>query len=552
MNRKVKHHRDEAGMALVVVMSFVTLLGSIAIGLQFVTGSHLKMTRINTDSEKAFYVAEAGVEQAAQYVAQGSNVPAAFVGLFGDGAYVATVISGASITDSWHTVGGQININPNNSAQHEFTVTMADGSTITRDTLTQDYPGFTGNPVMVHVKPKGNQNGLLVDGVTYELSNSDAYDIVSDYMSACIYNDNVNTNNGKAMGKWWISVAAAEANIAVNGMGSGSGNIGQSRIQYSILSVGTVRGRSKVVMRETLRQKTWAEYAMWMNANNGIYFIAGEKFYGKVHSNDPLGFSGNPEFFDTCTSSANSYVGSIAQCIFHNGFTRNAAEQTLQTVDFARLKSKATLTLEGLTYLTFNGTNLLITNSRQGWTLQAVSCTAPQVIYVKTSATGSSATKPGDCNLGGTLNGRVTVVCERDAYITNHIVYASDSKTNMLSDDALGIITKRDIAVTTAAPSNLKIYAHMMATGQYDASSTTDGSFGVVNYSVNNPRGMLMVHGGIIQDDRGAVGTFDSGTGQTTHGFYKNYTYDVRFKIDPPPEYPPLGDQLVFGTWRER
>ena len=40
------------------------------------------------------------------------------------------------------------------------------------------------------------------------------------------------------------------------------------------------------------------------------------------------------------------------------------------------------------------------------------------------------------------------------------------------------MIAKRDISVTTNAPDNLKIYAHMMATGLYDTNSVTDGTFG--------------------------------------------------------------------------
>jgi Tfp pilus assembly protein PilX len=543
-------HRRRSGVALVVVLCFLAILAAVAAGLQFVTLSHLRMARITADRERAFFVAEAGVEQAAQYVANGSNVPAAFAGRIGEGAYVATVISGASITDSWHTIGGQININPNNSAQNEFTVTLPDGSFITRDMLTENYPGFVGNPTMVHVKPKGSQSGLTVDGVTYDMNNSSAYDIISDYMCATIYNDHVNTNTGKAMGKWWISIAAAEATIAVDGKGSGQGNLGQARVQYSILAVGTVRGQSRIVLRETLRQKTWAEYAMWMDSNNGIYFIAGEKFYGKVHSNEELGFSGNPEFFDTCTSAATTYNGSIAQCVFHCGFTRGVSAQTLQNIDFSKLRSGATVTLQGATTLAFSGNQVLVTNSRQGWNNYAVACDAPQVIYIQNATTGSSSTRPGDCEVSGTLNGRVTVVCERDASIVGNLVYADDPSTNMLSDDALGIIVKRDIDVETSMPNNARIQAHMIATGQ--DSSGDGGSFGVVNYSSGSPRGGLAVYGGIIQNNRGAVGTFDTGTGQTTHGYYKNYTYDARFKVDPPPNYPPLSDQLVFGSWKER
>ena len=35
-------------------------------------------------------------------------------------------------------------------------------------------------------------------------------------------------------------------------------------------------------------------------------------------------------------------------------------------------------------------------------------------------------------------------------------------------------------------------------------------------------------------------------------GFEKNYTYDTRFALDPPPEYPPLSHELVFGAWKDK
>jgi len=540
-------------VALVTVICFTMLLSSLLGALVMYSVTHIKTARIQMDTEKAFYVAEGGVERTAQYIANGGNVPGSLAGSVGEGSFVATVISGASITDSWHSAGGQININPNNNPNNEFSVTLPDGSVINRDMLAANYPGYLGQATMVHVKPKGNgnQNSLLVDGQPCNLENKNSYDIISDYMSVSLYNDNVNSN-GLAMGQWWISLAAAEATIATNGMGSGSGNVGQARTQYSILSVGTVRGRSIVILRETVKQKTWAKYALWMSRNNGIYFKSGEKFYGSIYSTEQLSFSGDPEFFGDCASAATTYGGSTNSCIFHKGFQMGVSNQTMQKVSFSNLQNKASLQLEGRTYITFSGADMLISNSRQGWTGQAVSCSTNTVVYVKNSATGSSSSRPGDVYVGGTLDGRITLVAERDFYITNHIYYAADSKTNLLSDDALGMIAKRDIAVTTTAPDDLNIYAHMMATGLYDTNSVTDGTFGVASYDSGSPRGRLMVHGGIVQDDRGAVGTFNSGTGQTLTGYYKDYTYDTRFELDPPPEYPPLNDQLVFGPWRQR
>jgi hypothetical protein len=87
--------------------------------------------------------------------------------------------------DSGSIVSGEININPNNSANDEFILTLPDGSTITRDDLTEDFAGYTGPATSIHVKPKGNgyQNSLMVDGEPCALVNADTYDIVSDQMT---------------------------------------------------------------------------------------------------------------------------------------------------------------------------------------------------------------------------------------------------------------------------------------------------------------------------------------------------------------------------------
>lgn len=546
--------RSQSGMAIVAVMCTMLVLGVLMAAMIMGVGSHMKVARYEVDSEKAFYIAEAGCERAAQYIGNGGSVPGTISGALGDGTYVATIIKGASITDTWHSVGGQININPNNSPNNEFTVTLPDGTTYNRDTLTNGYFHYIGQATYVRVKPKGgaHQNGLTVDGVAYDIDNNKSYEFVSDYMSVSIYNDNVDTN-GMAMGQWWISIAAAEADIVVDGAGSGSGAVvGQAMVQFSIISVASVRGRSKVILRETVKQKTWAKYALWMSRNNGIYFKAGEKFYGPVHSNERLTFQGDPEFFDEVTSASTNYSGSTNACIFHKGFQLGASNQTMQSISFSNLQDKATMQLEGQTYFTFSGANLLITNIRNGWSNQPCETATNGLIYVKTSVSGAASTRPADVYVRGTLDGRITLVAERDVLITDHIYYAVDSKTNVASDDALGMIAKRDISVTTNAPNNLNIYAHMIATGLYDTNDVTCGSFGVINYGSGAPRGTLMVHGGIVQNDRGAVGTFNSGTGQLLTGYNKNYTYDTRFQTDPPPDYPALTDQLLFGVWREK
>ncbi|MBI1370858.1 MAG: hypothetical protein GC162_19670 [Planctomycetes bacterium] len=117
------------------------------------------------------------------------------------------------------TISGLININPNNSNANEFSCTTPNG-TFTRDNLkdasnlSSDGTYYQGDATLVHVKPKGNgnQNGVLLDGKEFALQNSNTYDFAGT-MKVRVYNDHVN-GNGKAMGKWWISIT--EGTVIVN------------------------------------------------------------------------------------------------------------------------------------------------------------------------------------------------------------------------------------------------------------------------------------------------------------------------------------------------
>lgn len=132
-----------------------------------------------------------------------------------------------TLTKQRYSVGGKININPNNSSDNEFTLTLPNGTIVTRDDLKNDAPksgtGFasgkleyTGPATIVSVKPKGNgnQNGLTVNGAAYAVANSSRYVISSNTMNVHLYNDNRNSQ-GKATGKWWIDITATQATIQV-------------------------------------------------------------------------------------------------------------------------------------------------------------------------------------------------------------------------------------------------------------------------------------------------------------------------------------------------
>jgi len=75
-------------------------------------------------------------------------------------------------------------------------------------------------------------------------------------------------------------------------------------------------------------------------------------------------------------------------------------------------------------------------------------------------------------------------------------------------------------------------------------------SFQAEAYTVGTPRGYLRVIGGIIQRNRGGVGTFDLISGSLLTGYEKDYVYDRRLADSPPPAFPTTG-RVLSMAWKE-
>jgi hypothetical protein len=212
----VKKHGQKEAYALVVVVCLTFALCALLAGAMAYSNAMLRNATFQRNMEVSLYAAQAGVEKAAAYFNANVDAPPwSTNGTLGDATFVVTLVPAALPSEAPRTLGGLININPSQSADNEFTLREPDGTTITRDSLTKDFPGYLGPAALVHVKPKGNgnQNGLLVDGAPYQLQNSCTYDILSDTMTVNLFNDNV--QNGKANGKWYISVASSCSSFIV-------------------------------------------------------------------------------------------------------------------------------------------------------------------------------------------------------------------------------------------------------------------------------------------------------------------------------------------------
>ena len=204
------------GVAIITVMCFILVLTVLATVAARSVGTQANIAKDQIDIEKSFYVAEAGAERGAAHVANGGEIPYSFSGKLGDGTYYVTITGKATVGEGSGTaINGLININPNNSPHHEFLLTLPGGGTISRDDLHQNYGGYVGPAISVHIKPKGNgnQNSLTVDGQPYPLHNSTTYDITSSSMNVTLFNDKIN-KHGKAVGRWLITIGATDANIS--------------------------------------------------------------------------------------------------------------------------------------------------------------------------------------------------------------------------------------------------------------------------------------------------------------------------------------------------
>ena len=91
MNEKPSTN-NRNGTTLIVVMG-MTLLGTLAAAsVMFCVGWRTQLASRLVDLEQAFYLAEAGSERAAAYVASGSDTSTTLTGSLGNGGYVANVV----------------------------------------------------------------------------------------------------------------------------------------------------------------------------------------------------------------------------------------------------------------------------------------------------------------------------------------------------------------------------------------------------------------------------------------------------------------------------
>ncbi len=324
-----------------------------------------------------------------------------------------------------------------------------------------------------------------------------------------------------------------------------SANVGTWN-EYKLLLYSEVEYEGYTVATEVLMQRdSFSKYSYYTNTQpSNIWFLTGDTLSGPVHTNGTFRIAGEP-VFEGLVTSPTSWIG-------HSSYTNNpefnggsnfsapvktipAAEQLLAIknaaasgginfTDIIRVEPKA------------NGTVDVRTWTGSNWS---------STVNYDMSGTNGVLSSSKDIYIEGTVSGALTIHSEEDIEIIGDIYYNDDPKTNPNSTDYLGLVSEGSVVVDRNAHSasgskDLNIYGSIMA---------LNNSFYVENYTSCCNRGTLHVYGGIIQETRGPVGTFSSGS--IYSGFAKDYEYDTRLKYNVPPMFP---REAVFSIlyWKDK
>lgn len=286
----------------------------------------------------------------------------------------------------------------------------------------------------------------------------------------------------------------------------------------------------------------------WMtNFEGNVFWYTGDTIWGRVHTNGQLHMTGEPVFMDKATTSKglNPKWGTGGnQAVFKQGYETGIAEIPFPT-DLSALFTAATsggrsyagnieVTLEGGSAANNDG-NALVS---QGGVLI-------ETIPLNGGGFNGAITASGTVTVKGVLDGRLTIGSGTNIYVTDDIHY--ENRVLASSDDVLGLVANANVVVAdnAANSSNCEIDASIFA---------RSGSFTAENYGSGPTRGQMRVLGSIVQESRGAVGTYQNGQNTLKTGYNKYYKYDERLANlnFRPPFYPGFGTKTyTIASWWE-
>lgn len=316
--------------------------------------------------------------------------------------------------------------------------------------------------------------------------------------------------------------------------------------EYKVLLYSSINYDGVELTTEVLLQRdAFSKYSYFTDYEpSNIYFFSGDELSGPVHTNGTMNIAGTPSFYGMVTS-PNAWRGMSGRTNnpdFLGGSNFNSSNRTppnsYQLTQLRNAAGSGGLTYNSPIYTLFNSNGTVTIYENPGSYYQTHTTVSLNSFNGVISSSQKIYTK-------GVVNGQVTLHSERDIEIMGDITYQNNPTSDANSTDILGIVSEGDVTVDRYAHQDngsrdLTIQASIMA---------LDRSFSVEDYNYGGSRGQLNLLGGIVQQRRGAVGTFSGNS--VASGFSKSYEYDERLLSMFPPSFP-REQWFSVVYWRDR
>ncbi len=365
-------------------------------------------------------------------------------------------------------------------------------------------------------------------------------------------------------------------------------NPGSSRWIYTIASSGDVEGHQRALEAD-VATGTYASFVYYTNrehmpgGGNPLWFGSADLIDGPLFTNDQVSIWGDPTFLGAIQSayggpddpahshdpmflyyngSASDHLESAAphnaphdNPTFAEGYELGVTEIPFPSHsvlhDLRDLAGDGGISLNGNYECVLGRPDEVDGSPMYGYLSYRKDSTQPKPWNdVDLSTINGVVYVNGTLQVSGVLDGEVTLVSGGHIEIVDDIVYRDSDESGPREgcDDILGLISGADINVVNndANGDDCVIHAAMIA---------INNTFRVENWNTGTPRGSLSVHGSIVQDFRGPVGTgyWDGDEMIILTGYSKNYHYDQRLQEMAPPSFIELfhTGRYVQLRWRE-
>lgn len=291
-----------------------------------------------------------------------------------------------------------------------------------------------------------------------------------------------------------------------------------------------------------------------------VWWTDDDQVDGPLHTNGTLNIDGDPTFDGEVSYTTGLNVRSGSNPTYNDGtpFNRNALEFPEKNEDLKTwAQAPGGYYFEGRTCILIEDNTLKIRYRDNP--IEYRTLPSNGVIYVdnRNNEMGKWDLDSGNVFLAGELDGQLTIAAQNTIYITGYdptnwssldykggIVY-SNQTFDEDNDDMLGLISQRNIELlhygwprytgwsdhwsesNDVSIDNISINAAIFA---------LDGSFAFEDHDSGSTKDTITIKGSMVQNYRGAVGTFSSYYGKLS-GYDKNYSHDPRMAYDTPPHF---------------